>query len=174
MQQAGPIDTVVERFRSGVCLHTSRAFDVLSAGRPGDTITREEMADKTGRDCSPTGSGYGNVQSAIKMCEREKGIVWRWVKALNCWKCLTEPERVGETSKEIGCGFRRVGRGLRVAATVNPKNLDQDTRREHTLNCAIAGVMRTMGHGSTRKRLAEVSDKLTEPDVGKVLALMQK
>lgn len=170
----GPISVAVERFRSGLCLHTSRAVDLLSTGKPGDKLTREQMAEKVGRDCSPDGTGYGNVQSAIRLCEREKGIVWRWIKADNCWRCLTPQECVNETSKCITGGFRRVSRGLRVAATVDPKRLDDETRREHSLNVTLAGFMRIAGHGSTRSKLATSSERLSEPDVGKVLALMQK
>lgn len=163
----------VERLHGGMSLHTTRAMNRLVEGKPGDTITRDEMATIVGRDCTPGGKGYGNVGGAIRACERERGIVWRWSRPDNAWKCLNTKECVGETTRGISSGFRKVNRALRVAATVDPKGLDDDTRREHSLNVAIAGAMRVMGHGGTRKKLEKV-ESIVEPDVGKVLALMQK
>lgn len=165
---------IYDGFRSGISIYTTRAFNRLAQGKPGDTITREEMGKVVGRDCAVGAKGYGNVCSAISKCEREHGIVWRWIRSLSAWKCLQDSEKVGETTRGISSGVRKVNRALRVAAAVNTECLDDDTRREHSLNVAIAGAMRVMGHGGTRKKLEAKSESIAEPDVGKVLKLMQK
>jgi hypothetical protein len=164
----------VERLHGGLSLHTTRAMNRLADGKPGDLITRDEMAGIIGRDCNPGDKGYGNVGSAIRACIRERGVVWQWSRPDQAWKCLNPAECVGETTRGISGGFRKVNRALRVAATVNPEGLDNDTRREHSLNIAIAGAMRVMGHGGTRKKLEAKVETIAEPDVGKVLRLMQK
>ena len=164
--------TTVERFRHGLSIHTSRCLDLLAAGKPGDTITREAMSAHIGVECDPQSRGYAYVQSAIRRAEREKGVVWRWSRADAAYRCLDDTGKVGETSRCMTFGARKINRGLRVAATVDPTALDDDTRREHSLNIALAGAMRILGHGGTRKKLA--SGDFAEPDTQKVLALMRK
>lgn len=155
-------------------LHSARALSLFAKGKPGDTISVDKMTEVVGRDCSTKGKGRANVTTAIKACERDRGIVWRWSRDIQAWLCLDNKQCVHESTRGISGGFRKVNRALRVAATVNPVGLDDDTRREHTLNIAIAGAMRVMGHGGTRKRLEPHADRLSEPDIGKVLKLMQK
>ena len=164
----------IERFRTGISLHTSRALDALAAGRPGDLIDREQMTKIVGRSCEKgeDGNGKSNVCSAIRICEQERGIVWRWSSADSAWKCFNPKECVGEGTKSVSKAARAVNRGLRVIATVDPAVLDEETRREYSLTCAIAGVMRIAGHGGARKKLEKA--EITEPNTQKVLELMKR
>lgn len=167
-----PETAAVERLNGGMCIYTTRAFNKLAEGNIGDIITRAEMENIIGRECGPGSNGYGNVQTAIRAVENERGIVWRWRKEIAAYKCLSHAERVSESTHEIARGTRKIRRSLRVSASVDIAAIDEDTRRQHTLNCAIGGAMRVLGHGSTRKKLE--SAEISEPDVGRVLKLMQK
>ena len=76
-------------------IHASRAVERLKAGKPGDTNTREEMAEVIGRSCRPSQLGYGNVLSAINRVEIDHGIVWRWDRGTRAWVCLDDTAKTG-------------------------------------------------------------------------------
>lgn len=146
--------TNTEAFRSGMSLYTSRAIDRLQTGKEGDHITRDEMTKVVGRDCSANGNGYSAVQSAIKKVERERGIVWRWIKSEQAWVCLNDHQKVGEVSRYKVKATRVARRGIRVAATVDAKKLTQDELKEYSISAAQLSVLEMTGRGDTTKKLA--------------------
>lgn len=163
-----------EHFRSGLCIHTSRAIKALSGGKPGDVILLGDMEKAVGRPCGNGDNGRGNVASAINRVLNEKGLFWKWVRGLGGWKCFDASEKNSHVSTGMRGIHRKANRLLRVAATIDPKQLTDDERRDYTLNGALVGAIRVIGHGGTRKKLESVIDKVIEPDASKVLALMQK
>ncbi len=70
--------------------HTARAVERLKAGKPGDLLTRDEMATIIGRGCKTHELGYGNVNTAIRHTERHAGIVWRWDREAQALRCLSD------------------------------------------------------------------------------------
>lgn len=153
-------------------IHSSRAVEFLKAGKPGDQVTRQKMAEIIGRPCDPHGPGYGNVQSAINRVEVDYGIVWRWDLALKVWVCLDDAQRIGVLKDSIRIAKKRVKRGLRVANTVDVAKLTDEQQREHRLSIAAAGVMHLCGSGGFVKRLQAI-DKPSKPDVGRLIELMR-
>lgn len=83
----------VGRSQTDVGEFTSRAYERLRSGEPGDTITREQMSAVVGRDVEPASEGYNNVRSAIMKCEREESIVWEWRRDLQAWLCLDDHQQ---------------------------------------------------------------------------------
>ena len=57
---------------------TSRAIERLQTGKPGDTVTADQMRDVIGMDCRSRDKGYSYVRSAIHHVESQHGIVWAW------------------------------------------------------------------------------------------------
>ena len=154
-------------------IYSSRAVDFLKAGNPGDTVTREKMAEIIGRSCDTNQLGYGNVQSAIKHVETRYSIVWRWCKDAKSWKCLDDWERSGVTKETVRLSRKRIRRGLRVANTVDVSKLSTDQKREHGVTVAMAGVMSLCGGGNFAKRLEKIDEPL-EPDATKLIELMKR
>lgn len=155
--------------------HTARAIERLKKGQPGDTVTRDEMAQVIGRDCATGTLGYGNVCSAIRHVLREYGIAWEWAKDLQAWKYLNDDERVTATEGQIHRGRRRAKHGLQIALTVDSKNLTDERRQDHELNQAAAGMALLCASGAFRKRLKATGiAQLQEPDPAKLIELMKR
>lgn len=165
--------TATESFRSGLCLHTSRAIDVLKIGKPGDTIDREQMAKTIGRDCDTGSLGYGNVQSAIRHVERVNGIVWRWDRTRIAWTCLDNDQRAVETSSSLPRIRRMAGRALVVGSTVDQAKLNESDRRQFDLSVIRLGLAKTTSGADFGKKLETVA-KPTELSSDKLLALMKQ
>ncbi len=149
---------------------TSKAVDAMKAGKEGDTFTRLQMAEITGRSCEIGSLGYGNVNSAIRHVESNHGIVWRWDTNRQAWLCLGPSECVKETCSTIRQARKRARRALTVAKAVDVARLDDDTRREHNLNVAVSGMLLGGSSSQFRKRLA-LQPSISQPDTGKLLAL---
>jgi hypothetical protein len=168
------METATERFRSGMCIHTSRAVDALKEGKPGDLISRDKMASIIGRDVSDGTNGYGNVNSAIRHVEGQLGVVWRWDRSAKAWRCLNDVEKSEVSIDGVKRSRRVLGRSMRVAATVNEEALTEDQRKEHRLNCVVAGTMQLFGKPEFRKKLAAANGSLVEPNPQKVIELMKR
>jgi len=162
---------ITEAFRSGMSLFTSRAVDILKAGKEGDSIDRDQMGKHIGRLCEPGDKGYANVLSAIRKVEREHGIVWRWDRTAMAWRCLNDTQKVSETSNGIAKSRRVAHRALRVASGVNTSKLTQDELKQHSRNVALAGIMEMAGRGDTQKKLADVSE-VKLPDLKSFVKLL--
>ena len=163
-----------ERFRSGMSIHTSRAVDALKEGTPGDLIDRNRMTEIIGRDCTDQSPGYGNVQSAIRHVEGNFGIVWRWDRSTKAWRCLNDVEKSECSIDGVRRSRRVLGRSLRVAANVNEDALTPEQRKEHRLNCVVAGTMHLFGKSEFRKKLAAANGNIVEPNPKKVIELMKR
>ena len=168
------MESVAERFRSGMCIHTSRAVDAMKGGKPGDLITREKMREIIGRDCNAGSLGYGNVGSAINHVEGQLGIVWRWDRSAKAWRCLNDVEKSECSMDGVKRSRRVLSRSLRVASTVNEEALTDDQRKEHRLNCVVAGTMQLFGKPEFRNKLAAANGAIVEPNPQKVIELMKR
>lgn len=158
---------VVNSFRHGLCYHTSKAIEHLKAGSHGDIVTRDQMAKIIDRDCSTGSLGYGNVNSAIRIVERESRIIWRWSREDAAWKCLGDSEQVAESQREIKRSRKHAKRSLTVAAAVQVAKLNEQERIAHNVNVSVAGAVVLFGGGATRKRLEKVPS-VREPRIGDI------
>jgi len=149
---------------------TAKAVDFFKHGKPGESVTRQRLAEIIQRTCTPGSLGYGNVNSAIRHVEANFGIVWRWDTNRQAWVCLGPAECVGETKTQIRTAGRRIKRAVTVAKAVDVAALDDDTRREHNINVAISGMMLTAGSSSLRKQVAQKAE-LAQPDTKRLAAL---
>jgi hypothetical protein len=154
-------------------IYTTLAVRRMKDRHPGDTVTRDEMAGIIGRSCDVGTLGYGNVNSAIRHVESNYGLVWRWSKTSQAWRCLDDNERVDEEGHQNMAARRRVRRSLSVAKTVDVGKLDDDRRKDHTLNVAMAGMVVLCTGSGIRKRLGESNGSLKQPELGKLVELMK-
>ena len=154
--------------------HTQRAVEKLKTGTPGDTITREQMTAVVGRDCSPNGMGYGNVNTAIRHTEKFHGICWRWDREDKAWRCLDDTQKTKVQRSYNQSSRRAARRGLVVGATVDMANLNDADKQEHNANMSAAGMIYLCGGGAFRKRLGNVTGKLREPEPAQLIELMKQ
>lgn len=147
---------LLEPFRSGMCVFTSRAIDAMKDGKPGDKIDRQKMTELVGRDCKPTGKGYANVNSAINYV-RNRGVFWQWVRATKAWVCLAPNEIADETQRGVSKVHRTAGRVLKGAACCDVKKLTSDQKRQFDLATTRAALARTATSAAMGKRLENVA-----------------
>jgi len=170
--EAKPAEGVVDSRPGVMGIHATRAVEFLKHGKPGDTVTRERMADIIGRSCKPQEQGYGNVLSAINRVEVDFRVVWRWVRSIAAWKCLDDSERLGVTKDAKRGAVKKVRRGMRVAGTIDVASLSDEEKKEYGMVVAASGVMALCGGSGFVKRLEQV-DKPKEPDMGRLIELMR-
>ena len=167
------IETKTESFRNGMCFQTSKAIDRLKEGKPGDLVSRDEMEAVIGRKCDAESLGYGNVQSAIRYVERTAGIVWRWDKESQAWRCLTP----SQAAADAGLSLKRSGRWAKksqlTASTIKVEELQEEERLAYRATCVQAELVRLTVTGAINKRLSALAqDKVVEPvDAKKLLSL---
>ncbi len=157
-----------------MCIHTSRAVDALKEGKPGDLISRDDMAKIIGRDCDSGSNGYGNVRSAADHVRATFGVVWNWDKSAQAWRCLNDIEKSELSISGVKKARRTIGKSLKVAALVNEDALSDDQKKEHRLNCVVAGTMQLFGKPEFRKKLSAANGSLVEPNPQKVIELMKR
>ena len=157
-------------FRHGMRYATSAAIDKLKLGKPGDTITRDDMAKVVKESCELGTPGYGSVNTAIKHCETNYQIVWRWDRDLKAYKCLNNSESVRVGGQLMRRARTKAKRSLRVASSVDEKKLTDEERRDHSLNVLSAGLMVTAGSSSFQKRVE--SDRTVGPNYDQLATLV--
>mgnify|MGYP002642052879 CR=1 FL=1 len=155
--------------------HSARAVERLKAGQPGDLVTRDEMALVIGRGCKTHELGYGNVNTAIRHTERHAGIVWRWDREAQAWRCLSDQHKIKVERDYTKQSRAKARRGMIVGGTVDQSKLTDDERREHQLNLSATGMIYLCGGGAFRKRMAGAGvGQLIQPEPDKLIALMKQ
>ena len=128
----------------------------LEHGKPGDEVTDADLTAHCHKNTAPGGAGYGNLQSALRYCERG-GAVWRRVPGEKRLLCLNG---VGVLSlaKDSRTHVRRTVRRTRQRlATVDPVELPDDgERRRYIGECTVAAFTE---HASKEKTVAKIENK---------------
>ena len=128
------------------------------------------MAKVAKESCELGTPGYGSVNTAIKHCETNYQIVWRWDRDLQVYKCLNNSESVRVGGQLMRRARRKAKRSLRVASSVDEKKLTDEERRDHSLNVLSAGLMVTAGSSSFQKRVE--SDRIVGPNYDQLATLV--
>lgn len=134
-------------------LFTVKLIDRMKAGRPGDVLTDEQLAEACGRSCAPGGDGYGNLQSAIRACRREFRVVWRRIREGGAIRCLIAGEILSGAEADRGAWHRAAKRSADKLACADPSELDETGRKRLTTEMAMAGSVVLLSRPSTLKKL---------------------
>lgn len=140
---------------AGLMLFTSQLVAAMKTGKSTDVLTDEQLTEISGKNCRPGGDGYGYLQSAIRICERDYGVVWQRVRGADCIKCQTA-EGVVEMSKAgIKSTYKRMRRSVRQLGTVSVGELSDDSRQAYYTQLCHAGTLANCASSSFRKKLAQ-------------------
>jgi len=155
-------------FEKGLSPVTAKLVDLLKAGKPDDVLTDEEMTEHCGRSTKVHGSGYGNLNTAIRRVERLHGLVWRRVPTAGCIRCLTDDGKASVVSSGIGSIHRKSRRTTRVGALTDISKMSEEKRNEFLVNMAVIGATKLMTKTATGKKL--LARGITKaPDISKML-----
>ena len=152
--------------------YTGSAVAAMKGGKPGDSFTREEMSKIVGRDCGLSGSGYGNVLTAINHCVSNYGVYWQWVRSAKKWICQDDQGKSGAVRAGVCAARRRVRRAARLGSTIDREKLNDAQSRELNLFMASASMMDICSSSGFRKKLENTEKPILQPDIAKISELM--
>lgn len=155
---------------------TARAIERLKAGKPGDTLSRDEMTEVIGRRCDTGSPGYANVSTAIRHVQNNFGIVWAWNTGEKVWRCLNAAERVGLSGHHQKKAAKSVRRSIRVIETVDESQLTEDERKKFRGQAQVAAIANLMLTANAVKKIgtAAMTAKLVIPEVDQIKKLMER
>jgi len=147
---------------------TGKLIELLKGGKVGDVLMDERMMEVCGQVTMPNHPGYANLQSAIRYCLREYGMVWGRVWKGNCIKCLNSREVAEAVSGDVRRIHRRARQAVRKGATVRLGDIADGERGRFLVEMAVAGTIAMETNADTRKKL--VGGHVTKPlDLSKLL-----
>jgi hypothetical protein len=114
---------------------------LLSSGEPGATVSDAELKAACGKSTGVRGDGYAFLQTAIRHCERNHGVVWRRVKGAKAIRCCSSQERIG-LSESVRDRQRRMSRrSLIVLSSANGADMSDQERSQVLAHLAMHGAM---------------------------------
>jgi len=159
-----------QSFRTGMCRHTASAVELFAGGKPGDTQTRDQLAAVIGRSVELNSLGYGNVLSAINHVERLKGVVWRWDRSSQVFRCLDSRQSLADSQQSLRRSVRAAKRSLRTASTIKVEELTDEERSQYRATSVQAELIRLTGGGDVHKRIAAAGE-VKSVDVKKLMSV---
>jgi len=160
-----PIQTIPQR--SGITVKLS-ALLKSEADKNTQVLTDELLAKTAGASCAPGGRCYSFMQSAIRYCEREYGIVWQRMKKAGAIRRLGVTELHATANCAMHGISRRAKRTIIQLQSARPESLTQDERRIHLTKLAQVGVLAAAASKDMQKRL-EARNVIEAPDNKRLL-----
>lgn len=132
---------------------SARLVEVLKDGIVGDVLTDERLTKICGKSTASGGSGYGNLQTAIKWVQNHKNLVWRRVRGGACIKCLGSSEIAGFVEKEIDNIRHKTKRTLSVSSKIKIDDIAESERSKVLANIAQLGTIHIFAKNDTTTKL---------------------
>lgn len=154
---------------------TQKARDRLASGNAGDTIDQRSMSLILGCDCDGAKSrGYSIVNRALKWCEKEHELVWRWDREEKCWRCLVDREKPIDLDNRKRRIRTHAKRQLVVTQTVDYTNLSEIDRAKVAVHAVLAAAFSAMAGPRIGKKLLQVVNEPYTPEEGVLLDACRK
>lgn len=142
----------------------------LKDGKPGDIVSDEELTKLCGKPTEPHGIGYPALMSAIRYTVNTFGVRWKRIRGEKAISVLKPSERVEEEYKSLGSIRRATRRTLRMASTVDTKELDEAQKTRHFAVMAQYGAIELMAKPQTTQAI-ESKQTYSVPNLTHVLEL---
>jgi len=134
-----------------------KARERLSVGTIGESIKHDAMAILLECECLGSKSpGYSIVDRALKWCEKEKQLVWRWNRKTSSWHCLADADKPIDLDNRLKRAHKNAERRLVVTSTVKFEELDEINRAKIAVHTVLAGAMVAMSGRRIGQKLLEV------------------
>lgn len=162
-------DVAATAVPQGMRLSTAKLIEALKGGRAGDVLTDEQLSQHCGRPTAVGGSGYGNLQSAIRHVLTNYGICWQRVVGSGCIKCIDSGEKAQRLGRKLKHIHRTARREMKVAQTIDMHAIANDEKPEVLATIAALGVMHQFAGKRSIKALA-ARKATSAPDLQRMLA----
>lgn len=138
----------------------------------GDTITYDAMTAHLAR---PVTGGDGNLQSALRMLQRDEGMVFACERGRG-YKRLSDSEIANQVGPSGLMRIRRAARRtLNTLTVAKDENLTNAERVKRNTHLAFMGAVNLMTRPGRIERLREATKAAAKPlDVTKTLELFKK
>lgn len=154
-------------------IETAKLIERLKGGKPGDTITDEELTKiANGLSTAVNGPGYGRLQSAMRFVMREYHIVWKRINKAGAIKCLDSLEASDDMAADLGVIRRRSNRARHKMAAIKLDGLTADQQRRTKALSAQIMTIGLFATSSTTKKL-EARNVVSPFDPSKVIELFK-
>jgi len=149
----------------------NRVAFLLSAGKPGDELTDEELSTVAGIDCSvKSRKGRNAVHSAIKHVQRAHDIWWQRVVGTGLIRCLDAGGRIGRAESET----RHIKRTAhRVVKAASVRDIPQELVSRRDIVLAQAGAIAVITSTETVRRLTGQA-RGAPKEIAELQALVEK
>lgn len=146
----------------------------LKIGKPGDTVTYEELAAVIGRSVKSSTPGYAPLSRARWNCIREHQVVWEPLADHTGLKCINDAELLAQGSHALTHIRRKARRANVKLSAAKPDKLTNDERVTLagllTLNAAIMSA----ASEKSLKRIEGSIDSAHKPlPVGRTLEILK-
>lgn len=144
----------------------------LKDGKPGDSLTAEQLSQVCGYQVSPGEKAYASLASAIRYCIREFAVHWVWMRGQNRIQCLTSTETAEGTASGLQSIRRKAKREAEKASTAKLFELDEESRQKLLTASAVLGGISLFTDKKTIKKL-ESNGTCDTPDPKKLEELFK-
>lgn len=144
----------------------------LKDGKPGESLTAEQLSQVCGRQVSPGEKGNQSLKSAIDYCLDEFNVNWVWIRGEERIQCLTATETAENIPRKIKSIRRKAEKEAKKAATVKLSELDDASRQKLLVNSALLGGIILFTDKKTIKKL-ESNGTCNTPDPKKLEELFK-
>ena len=128
----------------------------LKIGKPGDTVTDEELSEICGRDTQNGGKGYQSLRTAINYVSQHYQVIWSRVYGGHQLKCMDSDERVALTRSGLKSIKRKATRTANIVASIDTSKLEPDQAKETNALAAQLGCITLFASTSTTKKLETI------------------
>jgi len=159
-------------FIPGYSPTTLKLIERLKTGKPGDKLTDAQPADVCGKNTSVGADGYQSLQSAVRACERQYGVVWRRVRDTGAIECLNATEIVGDANarrQHIKRVAKRAVNALGIASARGSELPDSERPKVMAL-AAQMGALAMFAEGRVTRQIETKKAPVT-PDMGSIVKL---
>jgi hypothetical protein len=155
----------------GCGVHTSKAIELLKTGKPGDTLTDEQVSAHVGKNCGVGKAGYGNLVTAMNRVLKDHGVLWVRVRGARALKCCKWDEKHESAGGDMKRAYRAAKKGARKVAAILLDDVPAEKRSEILALGAQLGTIAQFSRGSSTKALE--ARHVTKPlDMTETLKLM--
>ncbi len=141
---------------------TQKMVDSLKGAGCEAVITADRLKEVNGGFDVRTGTrGRCYLTSAIRILEREFGIVWRWMRQQDCIKRLEGLEIDYWGDGQVRGVGRKLKRTVRALGCVDMGVLNDEERTQHLTRMAQTGTLHGLSQPKARKLFAE--HQITKP-----------
>ena len=137
----------------GLSEESAKLIDTMKNGKAGDEFSDDQLTKLIGKDTSPSGNGYGYLDTAIRRVRSDHRVVWQRVRGAGVVRCLGADEVYTSAAADVTAIRRRAKVAAQKVGTVDLENVPVKERPKFTGMMAQLGALRMFSKADVAKQL---------------------